>query len=479
MNMKRKIQIMMLRLQIRLRRRKRSRGGYEIDMCNGPLFGKILRFAVPLMLSGMLQLFFNAADIIVVGQFVGHTALAAVGSTGALINLLINVFIGLSVGTNVLVARYYGARDGKQLHDTVHTSVLTSLVSGTVLIVIGLLLAEPLLTLMGTPDDVLSQAALYMRIYFVGMPAMMLYNFGAAILRAVGDTKRPLYFLLISGIVNVVLNLILVIVFHLGVAGVSIATVTSQVISALLVARCLIKTDAPYRLELKKLRISKSKLLEIVKIGLPAGMQGAVFSISNVLIQSTINSFGSIAMAGSTAGGNIEGFVWTAMDAFTQSTLSFTGQNYGAKKFHRITKVVWYNLGLVTVVGLVLGIGAYLVGPWVLQVYSSDPEVIAYGLERMLLVCTPYALCGVMNVLVGAMRGLGSSLTPMVVSIFGVCVLRVVWIYTVFPLDPSFAMLFLSYPVTWAVTAAIEVVCFFVIRKKTIARAGGMAADAD
>ena len=275
------------------------------------------------------------------------------------------------------------------------------------------------------------------------------------------------------------LNLPFVIVFHMGVEGVAIPTVISQCVSATLVLLCLVKSDAVYRVNLKELHIYKEKLLQMIKIGVPAGIQSATFSISNVLIQSTINSFGSIAMAGSTAGGNIEGFVWTAMDAFTQSTLSFTGQNYGAKKFHRITKVVWYNLGLVTVVGLVLGIGAYLVGPWVLQVYSSDPEVIAYGLERMLLVCTPYALCGVMNVLVGAMRGLGSSLTPMVVSIFGVCVLRVVWIYTVFPLDPSFAMLFLSYPVTWAVTAAIEVVCFFVIRKKAIARAGGMAADAD
>ena len=458
---------------------KGGRGSYEIDMTHGPLLGKIVRFAIPLAISGILQLLFNAADIIVVGQFVGPQALAAVGSTSALINLIVNLFIGLSVGANVLVAQYYGASDTKALRETVHTSVLASLIFGCIVLVIGITLAAPMLELMGTPEEVLDQACLYMRIYFIGMPASMLYNFGAAILRAVGDTQRPLYFLFIAGIVNVLLNLFCVIVLHMGVEGVAIPTVISQCVSATLVLLCLVKSDAVYRVNLKELHIYKEKLLQMIKIGVPAGIQSATFSISNVLIQSTINSFGSIAMAGSTAGGNIEGFVWTAMDAFTQSTLSFTGQNYGAKKFHRITKVVWYNLGLVTVVGLVLGIGAYLVGPWVLQVYSSDPEVIAYGLERMLLVCTPYALCGVMNVLVGAMRGLGSSLTPMVVSIFGVCVLRVVWIYTVFPLAPSFAMLFLSYPVTWAVTAAIEVVCFFVIRKKAIARAGGMAADAD
>ena len=428
---------------------KGGRGSYEIDMTHGPLLGKIVRFAIPLAISGILQLLFNAADIIVVGQFVGPQALAAVGSTSALINLIVNLFIGLSVGANVLVAQYYGASDTKALRETVHTSVLASLIFGCIVLVIGITLAAPMLELMGTPEEVLDQACLYMRIYFIGMPASMLYNFGAAILRAVGDTQRPLYFLFIAGIVNVLLNLFCVIVLHMGVEGVAIPTVISQCVSATLVLLCLVKSDAVYRVNLKELHIYKEKLLQMIKIGVPAGIQSATFSISNVLIQSTINSFGSIAMAGSTAGGNIEGFVWTAMDAFTQSTLSFTGQNYGAKKFHRITKVVWYNLGLVTVVGLVLGIGAYLVGPWVLQVYSSDPEVIAYGLERMLLVCTPYALCGVMNVLVGAMRGLGSSLTPMVVSIFGVCVLRVVWIYTVFPLDPSFAMLFLSYPVTW------------------------------
>lgn len=465
MNMKRKIQFMLLRLQMRRRHRRRSRG-YEIDMCNGPLFGKILIFAVPLMLSGMLQLFFNAADIIVVGQFVGHTALAAVGSTGSLINLLVNVFVGLSVGTNVLVARYYGARDAKHLHETVHTSVLTSVLSGTALIVIGLILAEPLLTLMGTPDDVLDQAALYMRIYFVGMPASMLYNFGAAILRAVGDTKRPLYFLFISGIVNVILNLVLVLVFHLGVAGVAIATVTSQVISAVLVALCLIKTDAPYRLELKKLRIHKSKLLEIIKIGLPAGMQGAVFSISNVLIQSSINSFGSTVMAGSTAASNIENFVYTAMNALYQTALSFTGQNVGGGKYKRIGKIMRICVLDVTAIGILLGGGAYLCGSTLLSIYTSDPQVIQYGLERMMFVCLPYFLCGIMDTLVGSLRGMGYSIMPMIVSLTGACVLRIVWIMTIFQMNPTLSTLFLSYPVSWFVTALAHFICYLIVHHR-------------
>lgn len=462
-SMKRKIQILLLKLQMRLRMRKRSRGSYEIDMCNGPLFGKICRFAIPLMLSGMLQLFFNAADIVVVGRFAGSTALAAVGSTGSLINLLVNVFIGLSVGTNVLVARYYGARDGRQLHETVHTSVLISLISGVALIVIGLVLAEPLLTLMGTPDDVLGQAALYMRIYFVGMPAMMLYNFGAAILRSVGDTKRPLYFLLISGVVNVALNLVLVIVFHLGVAGVSIATVVSQCIAAGLVVFCLIKSDAPYRLELKKLRIYKDKLLEMVRIGLPAGMQGAVFSISNVLIQSSINSFGSTVMAGSTAAANIENFVYTAMNALHQTALSFTGQNVGGGKYDRVGKIAGICVLNVTVVGIVLGGGAYLCGSTLLSIYTSDPEVVQYGLERMMFVCLPYFLCGIMDTLVGLLRGLGYSIMPMIVSLTGACAFRVVWIMTIFRMDHTLSTLFLSYPVSWAITALVHFICYLIV----------------
>ena len=455
------------------------RSSYEMDMTNGPLVSKTILVAIPWALSGSLQLLWIAAAIVGAGRVAGRQALAAVGSTSALIQLIVNLFIGLSIGVNVLVARYYGGSDQKDLSETVHTSVLVGLLSGVALIFLGIGLSRPLLEWMGTPADVIDQSVLYMRIYFVGMPAGMLYNFGSAILRAVGDTQRPLYFLFIAGVVNVVLNLFLVIVFHLGVAGVAIATVISQCISAGLVLLCLVRSDAVYRVDLKSLRVYKHKLLQMVKIGVPAGIQSATFSISNVLIQSSINSFGSIAMAGSTAGGNIEGFVWTAMDAFTQSTLSFTSQNFGAKKFKRIIKVIWYNLALVTVVGLVLGVGAYWMGRPLLSIYSTDPEVIAYGLERMLLVCTPYFTCGIMNVLVGAMRGFGSSLTPMAASIFGVCVLRVIWIYTVFPLNRTFFMLFLSYPLSWVATALIEAVCFYFIRKRAIAKVGGMAADQD
>ena len=432
--MKEKIQAFMAKRQAKGKR------SYEIDMCNGPLLGKILRFAVPLMLSGVLQLFFNAADIVVVGRFTGHTALAAVGSTGALINLLINVFIGLSIGTNVLVARYYGAQDAKQLSETVHTSVLTSLVSGVILIAVGVAFAEPLLTLMGTPEDVLGQAALYMRIYFVGMPAMMLYNFG--------------------------------------VAGVAIATVISQVISAGLVTICLMKTNASYRLELHKLHIYKDKFFGMMRVGLPAGMQGAVFSISNVLIQSSINSFGSTVMAGSTAAANIEGFVYVAMNAFYQTALSFTGQNMGAKKYDRVAKILRICILCVTVTGVVLGCGAYLLGTPLLSIYTSDPEVIQYGLERMLIVCVPYFLCGIMDTHVGVLRGMGYSIMPMIVSLTGACALRVVWILTVFQMHRTLFILFLSYPVTWAVTAAAHFVCYLIVHHKMTEKAKAEQAEA-
>ncbi len=444
---------------------------FEINMTEGPLLGKIVRFAIPLALSGVLQLLFNAADMVVAGRFAGPQALAAVGSTGALIQLIINLFIGLSVGVNVLVARYFGGGQNGELRETVHTAVLTAVVGGVFLIAVGVALSRPLLTLMATPADVIDQSVLYMRIYFCGMPVMMLYNYGSAILRAVGDTQRPLYFLLIAGVVNVVLNLFFVIVVGIGVAGVAIATVVSQAISAVLVLLCLVKSDSAYRVDLKALKIYKNKLIAMIRIGVPAGIQGATFSISNVLIQSTVNSFGSIAMAGSTAGGNIEGFVFTMMDAFNQAALSFTGQNYGARKFDRINKVVRNCLLLVTGVGLFAGVGAYLLGRPLLSIYTNDPEVIEWGLQRLLLVCAPYFTCGIMNVLVGAMRGMGSSIPPMIISIFGVCVLRVLWIWFVFPFNPTFFMLFISYPASWVATFLIEAVCFAIIKKKAMEKA--------
>lgn len=452
---------------------KGRRGSYEIDMTNGPLLGKIVRFAIPLALAGILQLLFNAADIVVAGRFAGSQALAAVGSTGALNMLIVNLFMGLSVGVNVLVARFYGGQNYKDLKETVHTAILTALMCGVLLVFIGVSLSRPLLTLMGTPEDVISQSVLYMRIVFAGMPAMMLYNFGAAVLRAVGDTQRPLYFLLISGVINVILNLFCVIVLHMGVAGVAVATVASQCISAVLVLACLIRSKAPYRLDPKALRIYKGKLLQMTKIGVPAGIQGAMFSLSNVVIQSTVNSFGSIAMAGGTAAGNIEGFVFTAEDAFAQAALSFTGQNYGARKFNRINKVLVNCLLLVSLVGMVLGGAVCLFSKPLLGIYSTDPEVIKYGAQRMMLVALPHFICGAMGVFTGVLRGLGSSVTPMLITVFGTCVLRVAWVYTIFPLNPTWQMLFLSYPISWLVTGLIQFAAFLFVKKRAEARASG------
>jgi len=441
---------------------------YEIDMCNGPLFGKILIFYIPLMLSGILQLLFNAADIVVVGRFAGNQALAAVGSTSSLINLLVNVFIGLSVGANVLVARFYGANQEKELSEMVHTAVMTSLVSGCILIVIGIALAKPALTLMDTPEDVIGQSVLYMRIFFVGMPAMMAYNFGSAILRAVGDTKRPLYFLLFAGVINVVLNLIFVIVFSMGVAGVALATVISQMISAFLVLRCLVKSDSSYHLALKALKIAPDKLFKMIQIGIPAGLQGALFSISNVMIQSSVNSFGSIAMAGNTAAANVEGFVYTSMNAFHQTAISFTGQNYGAQNYKRIGKILLICQVSVIVVGLVMGNAAYGFAGSLLKLYSPDSAVIQYGVLRMSIICTTYCLCGMMDVMVGSLRGMGYSIMPMLVSLTGACLFRIIWIYTIFKQYHTLECLYISYPISWALTFLVHLLCFGIVYRRIL-----------
>ena len=447
-----------------------NKGTFEIDMTNGPLLGKVVKFAIPLALSGVLQLLFNAADMVVAGRFAGSQALAAVGSTGALINLIVNLFIGLSVGVNVLVARYYGSGQQSELHDTVHTAILTSLVSGVLLIFIGIGLSKPLLTMMDTPADVIDEAVKYMRIYFAGMPVSMLYNFGGAVLRAVGDTRRPLYFLTIAGVVNVGLNVFFVVALQMGVAGVATATVISQSISAALVLWCLVKSDTAYKVDLKQLRISKGKLLQMMKIGIPAGIQGATFSISNVVIQSTVNTFGSVAMAGSTACGNIEGFLWTVVDAFTQAAQSFTSQNYGAKKPERVGRVFLICLSMAMAFSIVMGGTAYLNGSTLLGLYTSDGAVIEFGLRRMLLTCVPYFTIVLMNIPTGMLRGLGSSVAPMVMSIFGTCGLRILWIYTVFRLNPTWEMLFLSYPISWTVTGIFQLVALFFVKKKAFAR---------
>ena len=442
------------------------RGSYEINMTEGPLLGKLIQFSIPLALSGILQLLFNAADIVVVGRFAGSHALAAVGSTGALNMLIVNLFMGLSIGVNVLCARFYGAGQNRDLKETVHTAVLIAALSGFVLIFLGIGLSRPLLRLMDTPADVIDHSVLYMRIIFAGMPASMLYNFGSAILRAVGDTQLPLYFLLTAGIINVALNLFFVIVLHMGVAGVALATVLSQCVSAGLVILCLTRSEGPYRLFLKELKIYGPKLRDMTKIGIPAGIQSSMFSISNVLIQSTVNSFGSVAMAGSTAAGNIEGFLFTSLDAFTQGAQSFVGQNYGAKKMERVRKTVLLCVGLVTALGLLLGVSAYLAGDALLSIYSTDPAVIAFGRQRMLINCVFYFSIGPMNIFVGGMRGMGHSMAPMLDTVFGTCVLRVLWVYTVFAMWPAWTVLFASYPVSWTLTGVLTGISYFVIKKK-------------
>ena len=432
---------------------------YEMDMCNGPVLKKILIFSIPLMLSGVLQLLFNAADIIVVGRFAGSQSLAAVGSTTALINLLINIFIGLSVGANVVVARAYGGRRDKDVSEAVHTAIAVSIVSGVILIVMGFVFSRLMLELMGTPDDVIDKAVLYMRIYFAGMPVVMLYNFGSAILRAVGDTRRPLYFLSIAGAVNIVLNLFFVIVMHMDVAGVALATVISQCISSGLVLRCLAKSEGGLKLELSKIKIHRKKMFQIFKIGLPAGMQGAIFSVSNVLIQSSVNSFGSIAMAGNAASANIEGFVYNAMNAVYQTNLSFTSQNIGGKKYTRVNKILFTCLGTVTVVGMILGFGAYAIGDELLLIYSTDPEVIRFGMLRMSIIATTYFTCGWMDTMVGSLRGMGYSVLPMIVSLTGACGLRILWIFTIFAQQRTLTSLYISYPVSWVITAGVHMLC--------------------
>ena len=410
---------------------------YEIDMCNGTLMDKLISFSLPLMLSGILQLLFNAVDIIVVGRFTGSQALAAVGSTTALINIFTNLFIGISLGANVLAARFYASGKEKEMSETVHTSITLALISGLVMALAGVLLARFALNLMGTPNDVIDQSVLYMRIYFLGMPFFMLYNYGAAILRAVGDTKRPLFFLVISGMTNAVLNLVLVIVFHMGVAGVAIGTIVSQLISSILVLRCLYTSNTSYRLYFSKLGIKTQYLKQIFQVGIPAGIQSTVINLSNALLQSSVNSFGSVAMAGYTAANNIFGFLYMSVNAVTQSCMSFTSQNYGVKKLKRMDRVLLDCMILSVGVTLILGCGAYFFGPELLKIYTSDADVIRCGVEVLAFTTVPYFCCGIMDLLPGALRGMGYSGVPMILSIIGTVGTRIVWIFGLFPAHRS------------------------------------------
>lgn len=447
------------------------------DLTSGPLTIKIIKFIIPLMLTGILQLLYNAADSIVVGHYDGSSALAAVSSVGALINLLVNAFMGLSVGAAVVVAQDYGAKDYEGVSKTVHTSYLISIIGGIVVGAIGLIFSRQFLIWMGSPEDVLPLSTEYLMIYFIGTPANMAYNFGASILRSVGDTKRPLYFLTISGLVNIVLNLVLVIVFHMGVAGVAYATIISQILSAVMVIVYMMKSKDCVRFVPKKMRIHGDKLKKMLYIGLPAGFQGTVFSLSNVVIQSAVNSFGSLVMAGNGAASSLEGFTYTAMNSVYQASLTFVGQNVGAKKYDRINKVQGVCLVLVTIIGLVFGVTTYCLGEPLLSIYlPNDPEAIPYGIIRMSYIALPYFLCGMMEVMVGGQRGMGMSFIPMINALLGSCVLRIIWISTVFAADPTLFTLYISYPISWIVTTLAHTVFYFVklhsLKKKARLEAG-------
>ncbi len=441
----------------------------EMNMTEGPLLKKIILYTLPIILTGVLQLLFNAADLVVVGRFGSDTSVASVGATSSIITLITNLFIGLSVGAGVAVAHGLGAGKSDEVHKTVHTAIPTALVSGVILTVIGICGSRFFLELMDTPDDVINLSATYMKIYFIGITSSMIYNFGSAILRAGGDTKSPLIYLTVAGIVNVILNLIFVIMLKMDVAGVATATTVSQTVSAILILRALMKREDACRLTLSKMRFHRRQIIRIIQIGIPAGIQGSLFSISNVIIQSSINSFGSVVMSGNAAAGNIEGFVYMSMNSFSQTAINFTARNYGAGKIDRLRKIMWLCLASVFVTGLTLGVTARFFGKSLLSIYIPDkPEDISYGLIRMTYICIPYFLCGLMDVTTGLLRGINYSVLPMIISVAGVCVFRIVWIYTVFriPEYHTLQSLYISYTISWTITFLTELVIYIVLLKK-------------
>ncbi|MBE6947845.1 MAG: MATE family efflux transporter [Ruminococcaceae bacterium] len=442
---------------------------YQKSMLQGPLLPNIITYTIPIILTSVLQLLFNAADLVVVGQFCGSVSVAAVGATGAITNLVVNLFIGLSIGAGISAAHAIGSKDEQTTHRIVHTAVPTALASGLFLTIVGIALTPVLLQGMGTPEEVLPLSTIYMQIYFGGMTFNMVYNFCAAILRAAGDTKSPLLFLTISGVLNVLLNLLFVTVFRLDVAGVALATTISQGVSAALVVWALMRRQDACRLELKKLRFYKQQLLKIISQGLPAGIQGAMFSISNVVIQSSVNSFGETMMSGNAAASNIEGFVYVSMDAFTQAAVNFTGQNVGARQYGRVKKILGVCVACAMTVGIVMGGGIYLLGEQLLPIYITDAQqAITYGMLHLQYVCLLYCLFAPTNVLSGVLRGMGSSLTPMLISVLGICGFRIVWIYTVFRAYHTPDCLFLSYPVSWVLTALVLLVAFIIIYRRRL-----------
>lgn len=438
--------------------------GKSADFTEGPLLKRIILYTIPIILTGVLQLLFNAADLIVVGQYCGSISVGAVGATGPVINLLVNLFIGLSVGAGVATAHGIGAGRDEDVRRVVHTSIPLAVICGIILTVIGIFGAEYILRLMDTPEDALKLSASYMRIYFCGITASMLYNFGSAILRAVGDTRSPLIYLTIAGVFNVILNLIFVILLKMDVSGVALATTISQVLSAILIIRTLMKRDDSCRLKLNEIKIYKQQLLRILQVGFPAGIQGSLFSISNVIIQSSVNSFGLEVMSGNAAAQNIEGFVYTSMNSVSQTALNFTGQNHGAGKYDRIKKILIICLSSVFITGLTLGMTAFLFSKPLLSIYISDSdEAIKYGILRITYICIPYFLCGLMDVATGMLRGIGSSITPLIITVAGVCGFRIVWIYTVFQKFHELETLYISYTISWAMTFLIELIIFLIL----------------
>ncbi|MBQ1521374.1 MAG: MATE family efflux transporter [Erysipelotrichaceae bacterium] len=439
-------------------------------MLEGNLLENVILFALPVIASGIMQLLFNAIDMVVVGKYSGNASMAAVSSTGALINLVTNMFIGLSIGTSVTVAKRIGAGDNKKVTRAVHTSITVALVAGVVLTVFGVLFSRPLLVMMKSPDDVIDLSSLYLKVYFTGMLATMVYNFGSAVLRAKGDTKKPLYALTVAGILNALLNLFFVITLKMDVAGVGLASSISSYVSAGMIIYALVHETDPVRLNLRKLSIDRESLIDIAKVGIPSGIQGTVFSLSNVVIQSSVNEFGKITMAGNGAAASIEGFVYNAMNAFYQTCMTFTSQNLGAGKVKRIKKILATCQLCVIVTGLIAGLGAYAAGDFLLGLYSDDPAVIAAGFDRMYYVGRIYFICGIMDVFVGALRGMGASVGPMIVALLGACAFRLVWIATYFQAHHTINNLYISYPLSWIITGFVHFLTFLFVYRRACKR---------
>ena len=441
---------------------------FQIDMCHGPLLGKIILFALPLMFTNMLQLLFHAADLIVIGQFSSHEAMAAIGCTGSMNSLFINVFIGISVGSNVLAARYFGAKDSENIRKTVHTAMAFAFFGGLVLTVVALLSARPLLIWMGTPENILPMSCTYIWICFSAIPFIMIYNFGCSILRAVGDTRRPFIFLVIAGVINVILNLILVIFFKMDVEGVAIATAASHIIAAGLILHALCKNEGEIRLNLKKLKINPGIIKEMLWIGIPAGIQGSCFSLSNMLIQSSINSFGDLAMAGMTAALGLEGIAYVGANAFHYTAISFVAQNLGGQHYKRILRSSYlcYLGGAVTTA--IIGWAFYLSGDFFLSLYNPDPRVIEWGILRMKIMFTTYFICGFMDAATGCLRGLGESVISTIICLSGACGFRIFWVLCIFPKYKTMECLLYSYPISWGLVAIVATIVLAIVYRKIL-----------